>query len=161
MNKLVKKITCGLLCATAMLPAVQVGATSATRTDNCKQLSATIRSDVWIQSRADSDGTGLFQVTAAYSSTNNNYKKPEWVKTAWSFSSVGIGASISYSGIGGSVSGNGSTNSSGGYWINSNGATTAWYKGRVGATGLTLYVGISNTASAFKAGVPCSTTAKV
>lgn len=159
--KKIKKLTCGLLCMTMLLPTVQIGATSATRTDSCPQLSATIRSDVWIQSFADSDGTGLFQVTAAYNSTNSNYKKPEWVKTAWSFSAVGIGASISYSGVGGSVSGSGTTNSSGGYWKNSNGATSAWYKGRVGATGLTLYVGISNTASAYKAGVPCSTTAKV
>lgn len=145
----------------ACMSGISANATSASRSASNSSLGATIRSDVWIQTLSDWDGTGEFQVTAAYSSSKSQFAKPDWVKTAWDFYAVGIMAGVSYQGISGSVSGSGSTSTSSGYWINSNGAKTAWWRGRVGGTGLALYVGCSNTASAYKAGVPISTTAKV
>ncbi|WP_425448012.1 hypothetical protein [Dethiothermospora halolimnae] len=134
-------------------------ARSDSRTDNIPQLNGTIRSDVWIQSFADSDGTGQFQVTADYSSSS--HPRPSWIKTEWDFYAIGISASINFKAGSGSISGSGYTSTSGGYWKNSNGASTAWYRGRVGANGLTVYVGCENTASGFAAGVPFSTTARV
>ncbi|QUI22892.1 hypothetical protein HZI73_11605 [Vallitalea pronyensis] len=136
-----------------------VFARSATRTDNIPQLNGTIRSDVWIQSFADSDGTGQFQVTADYNSSS--YPSPTWIKTEWDFYVIGISASITFKAGSGSISGSGYTSTSGGYWKNSNGASMAWYRGRVGANGFTIYVGCENTASGFAAGVPFSTTARV
>lgn len=159
LKKTIATILAGL--SLTCMSGISAGATSASRTATNNSLSATIRSDVWIQTIADWDGTGEFQVTAAYSSTNSSYAKPEWVKTSWSFYAVGIAAGVSYAGISGSVNGYGYTSSSSGYWINSNGAKTAWWRGRVGGTGLAFYVGCSNTASAFKSGVSISTTAKV
>ncbi|EOD00244.1 hypothetical protein [Caldisalinibacter kiritimatiensis] len=134
-------------------------ATSDTRTDDIPQLNGTIRSDVWIQTIADPDGTGEFQVTADYDSST--YPSPSWIKTEWDFYVIGISASIDFKPGSGSIEGSGYTSTSGGYWKNSNGASMAWYRGRVGANGLTIYVGCENTASGYAAGVPFSTTARV
>jgi len=124
-------------------------------------LSATITSNAWIQTISDWDGTGEFQVSAVYKSTDSGYAKPAWIKTAWDFYAIGIGADVTYKAVGGSVSGHGTTSTSSGYWINSNGAKTAWWRGRVGGTGFCLYVGLYNTASAYRSGVTLSTTAKI
>ncbi|MCT4687323.1 hypothetical protein [Vallitalea sp.] len=148
----------GIIFCFALL-SQSVFATSNSRTDSIPQLYGTIRSDVWIQAYADSDGTGLFQVTADYDSSI--YTRPSWIKTKWDFYAIGISASINFKAGSGSISGYGYTNSSGGYWKNTNGASTAWYRGRVGANGLTIYVGCENTASGYAAGVPFSTTARV
>ncbi|CDZ23166.1 putative secreted protein [[Clostridium] cellulosi] len=139
--------------------ALTVSAHSSSKTDKIPQLKGSITSNVWIQTISDLDGTGLFQVSAEYKSSS--YPKPKWIKTAWDFNPIGIGVSVSYSRVSASASGSGYTKTSSGYWINSNGANTAWYRGRVGATGLCFYVGCENTASGFAAGVPFSTTAKV
>lgn len=141
--------------------AIPANATSSSRSESNKSIGATIRSDVWIQTISDWDGTGNFQVTAAYSSTISAYSSPNWIKTSWDFYAYGISAGVSYKGISGSISGYGYTSSSSGYWKNSNGANTAWWRGRVGGTGLCFYVGVYNTASAYKSGVTLSTTAKV
>ncbi len=152
-----------IICLTLLLCFPLFGesslATSASRTDNIPQLNGTIRSDVWIQTIADADGTGEFQVTADYDSPT--YPSPSWIKTEWDFYVIGISASIKFKAGSGSIAGSGYTSSSSGYWINSNGASTAWYRGRVGANGLTIYVGCENTASGYAAGVPFSTTARV
>ncbi len=157
-----KRILC-LLMSLVMVVGVPMSAsaTSSSRSTTNSSLSATLRSDAWIQALSDWDGTGEFQVTAAYSSTNSNYSKPSWVKTSWDFYATGIGAGVSYKAVSASVEGYGTTSTSSGSWTNSNGAKTAWWRGRVGGTGLCLYVGLYNTASAYKAGVTMSTTAKV
>lgn len=157
-----KQIIVGLMTVCMLMTsAVPVMASSNSSTASNSSLKATIRSDAWIQTIADLSGGGEFQVTAAYSSTNSSYAKPEWVKTAWSFYAIGISAGVSYNGVSMSASGSGASSTSSGYWINSNGAKTAWYRGKVYATGLAVYVGLTNTASAFKAGVPISTTTKI
>ena len=158
-----RKIVAILLVVVSILAttAISAGATSASRSASNSSLGATIRSDVWIQTFADRDGTGEFQVTAAYSSTKSAYATPQWVKTAWDFYAIGISAGVSYKKVSASVSGSGYTSTSAGSWTNSNGSKTAWWKGRVGGTGLWIYVGLYNTASAFKSGVTLSTTAKV
>lgn len=159
----IQKTVASLLSAAILTTSLVVpaSATSASKSASNKSLGATIRSDAWIQTISDWDGTGEFQVTAAYSSKKKAYKKPSWVKTSWDFYAQGISAGVSYKKVSASVSGYGSTSTSSGYWKNSNGAKTAWWRGRVGGTGLCFYVGLYNTASAFKAGVPLSTTAKI
>lgn len=144
-----------------MTVVVPVNASSSSQSGKNSSLGATIRSDVWIQSVSNWNGTGEFQITGAYSSTKSAYATPEWVKTSWDFYAMGISAGVSYKGISASASGSGATSTSSGYWKNSNGAKTAWWRGRVGGTGLCIYVGLYNTASAFKSGVAISTTAKV
>lgn len=152
-----------LVMATAVLSTlltVNASAHSATRTDKVPQLNATIRSDAYIQTISDRDRSGVFQVTAAYHSASSAYARPKWIKTAWQFNPTGINAGVTVGKSSASVGGYGST-SPGGYWKNSNGATTAWYRGRVGTTGLCIYLGLSNTASGFKSGVPFSTQCSV
>lgn len=157
-----KKLLCVVLAAVMILNmSVIVGATSDSKSTTSKSLGATLRSDAWIQTISDWDGTGEFQVTAAYSSSIDKYKKPDWIKTAWDFYAIGISAGVEYKKVSASVEGYGYTSTSSGYWKNSNGAKTAWWRGRVGGTGLCLYVGLYNTASAYKAGVTMSTTAKI
>lgn len=137
-------------------------ATSGSQSTTNSSLSATLTSNAWIQTISDLDGTGEFQVSAVYSSTNSAYKNPDWIKTAWDFYAIGIGVSIKFTeSVSSSVGGSGYTSTSSGYWINSNGANTAWWRGRVGVTGLALYIGLYNTASAYKAGVTMSTTVKI
>lgn len=161
--KKVKRILAVVLVVVLVVTfmATPASAKSSSRSFSNSTLKATIRSDVWIQTFSDWDGTGEFQVTAAYNSTAKNYKTPSWVKTAWDFYTIGIGAGVSYKRISASVTGSGYTSTSSGYWKNSNGAKTAWWRGRVGGTGFCLYVGLYNTASAYKSGVAISTTAKV
>ena len=157
-----KKVLCLVMSIIVVLSStISVGATSSSRTAKNKSLSATITSNAWIQTISDWDGTGEFQVSAVYKSTNSKYAKPAWVKTAWDFYAIGICAGVSYKAVSVSVEGYGATKSSSGYWKNSNGAKTAWWRGRVGGTGFCLYVGLYNTASAYKSGVALSTTAKI
>lgn len=157
-----KKILCLAICFVMVFGSVMsASATSASKSAKNSSLSATITANAWIQTISDWDGTGEFQVSAAYSSTNSSYRKPSWIKTAWDFYAVGICAGVSYKAVSASVEGYGYTSTSSGYWKNSNGAKTAWWRGRVGGTGLCFYVGLYNTASAYKAGVTLSTTAKI
>lgn len=162
MKKIRKRIICVVMCFVMILGStMNACATSNSKSASNKSLSATITSNVWIQTISDWDGTGEFQVSAVYSSTNSTYAKPQWIKTSWSFYAIGISAGVSYKSVSASVSGSGYTSTSSGYWKNSNGAKTAWWRGRVGGTGFCIYVGLENTASAYKAGVTLSTTAKV
>ena len=118
---------------------VNASAHSATRTDKVPQLNATIRSDAYIQTISDWDRSGVFQVTAAYHSASSAYARPKWIKTAWQFNPTGINAGVTVGKSSASVGGYGST-SPGEYWKSSNGATTAWYRGRVGTTGFCIYL---------------------
>lgn len=149
-----------LLCGIIVLASIPTYASSNTKTTKNSALSATLKSNCWIQTLSDLNGGGDFQVSAEYNSTNANFRNPEWIKTEWNFYSYGLGVGISVSGISGSIGGNGTSGSSG-HWINSNGARSASFRGRVYATGLSIYVGLTNTATAFKAGVPLSVTAKI
>lgn len=114
--------------------ATSVYATSASNTTRNSRLSATVTSNAWIQTISNWDGMGEFQVSAVYSSTNSTYSKPQWIKTTWDFYAIGVCAGVSCKAIEASLEGYGTTNSSSGYWKNSNGAKTAWWRGRVGGT---------------------------
>lgn len=111
-----------------------------------------LTSNVWIQSIADVNGTGDFQVSAYYSGTDPY--NADWISTSWSFYS--IGGSVSWNGAG--ISGSGT--STGSSWTNYN-AYSASFRGRVAGNGLALYVGCNNTATMFARGVTYSTLAKV
>lgn len=149
-----------IMCGTILASTLTASAKSSSRTDYSSALSASITSNCWIQTFSDLDGGGDFQVSAEYRSNNSEFSNPEWIQTKWSFYSVGIGAGVSISGGSGSIGGYGSSSNSG-YWRNSNGARTASWRGRVYATGLSLYTGVTNEATAFKAGVTLSTTSKL
>ena len=75
-------------------------------------MGATIRSDVWIQTLSDWNGTGEFQVTGAYNSTKSAYLTPEWVKTSWDLYAIGIAVGVSYNKVSALVSGSGTTSTS-------------------------------------------------
>ena len=159
-----KKSICGVLALSTLTTctSLKTSASSSSKTDRVPALSATITSDVWRQTWLDSDGSGEFQVTSKYNSTDPQFESPEWIKASWGFWSVGLGAGVSFAGVASvSAGGHGATTSSSGTWINDNGAKLACYRGRFASTGMCLYVGVSNTASGFKSGVAFSTTAKV
>lgn len=138
--KFSKKLLAGLLGA--ILIASMFFSTGASATSSSKSTSApngTLTSNFWIQTFA-SGNSGDFQVSAVYNGTAS-LKSPNYIKTAWDFYALGISASVSIKGFGGSVGGAGVSSTSSGYWINSNGAKTAWYRGNVVAHGLWFYVG--------------------
>lgn len=136
------------------LSSTNVFATSASR--SVTAFNGKLTSNVWIQSIADMDGTGEFQVSAYYSGTNPS--RANWIRTAWQFYVTGIGAGVSFSGISANISGSGSSPS--GSWTNYNNYTAS-FRGRAAATGLAIYVGLTNTATMYALGKTYSTLAKV
>ncbi len=133
---------------------------SSSRTISNDSLSATLTANGWVQTLFDLDNSGEFQVSAVYKSTNSEFANPEWIKVSWDFRAYGIKASVKYKCVTVSAEGMGSDAGSGGYWINSNGARTAWYRGRVNAYGLCFGIGMTTTATCFKAGVIMSTSVR-
>lgn len=85
--------------------------------------------------------TSVYATSASNTTRNSTYSKPQWIKTTWDFYAIGVCAGVSCKAIEASFEGYGTTNSSSGYWKNSNGAKTAWWRGRVGGTGFCMYVG--------------------
>lgn len=158
MKKRLIRLISGTVCAMSLFATTPAFAKSATRSTSAP--GGTLTSNFWIQSMADSSSTGSYQVSAVYNGTAS-LKGSNYIKTAWDFYATGISAGVSAGGGTGSVSGSGASGTSGGSWKNNNGATTAWYKGTVRATGLAIYVGGNNTASMFALGVPASVTTGV
>ncbi|MEK0292219.1 hypothetical protein P5F77_17425 [Caldifermentibacillus hisashii] len=158
--KFSKKLLVSLLAAVLIASTLFSAGVSATSSSkSTKAPGGTLTSNFWIQTFA-SGNSGDYQVSAVYNGSAS-LKSPNYIKTAWSFYAQGINASVSINGFGGSAGGGGVSSTSSGYWQNSNGAKTAWYRGNVVANGLWFYVGGSNTASMFALGVPASVTAGV
>lgn len=146
-KKIIALLTTLFVTGICSVPAFATSDSASTNAFNGK-----LTSNVWIQSLSDVNGTGDFQVSAHYSGTDPYHA--EWIKTSWSFYS--IGGSVSWNGAG--VSGSGS--STGSSWTNYN-ASDASFRGRVAGNGLCLYVGCNNTATMFARGKTYSTLAKV
>ncbi|WP_160670020.1 hypothetical protein [Clostridium sp. C8-1-8] len=147
-----KKVFGTLFSAVLLASFCSVPAFATSNSQSVSAFNGKLTSNVWIQSIADVNGTGDFQVSAHYSGTNPY--NADWIKTSWNFYS--IGGSVSWNGAG--ISGDGT--STGSSWTNYN-SSDASFRGRVAGNGLCLYVGCNNTATMFARGVTYSTLAKV